>query len=143
MLCHSKEKEELSGQVQALEAAVAQSQNMLQQAAEGGEAAVTSLSQDLEQVKSHKAALVLQVQELEALNDATRVQLLQAQGLAHDAQVCNVARWLVCLCVPCLYACWAQQLHGNVLVVPTRVVSALPDDESSLMACKNKMRGRC
>jgi len=110
----SNEKGKLLERVEQLTQAASESQLMLVQAAEGGEAAVSSLSQELEQVKSHKAALLVQVEEMHALNDATRVELLEAQGHTQVAQVC--AR-------PVLVALVSASLSGTGLCRPATHVS--------------------
>ena len=45
-----------------------------------------SESQELEQVKSHKAALAQEVEEYKAAADSPRLQLIEAQGLIQEAQ---------------------------------------------------------
>lgn len=52
-----QENAELLGQVEALQGAVKEKQAMLQQAAEGGEAALTELAEQVQLLKTHKAAL--------------------------------------------------------------------------------------
>ena len=80
------EKAELAAKVMALEAAAEESRQMLQQAAAGGEAALTALSQELEQAKAQKLALEREVDDLKTAGDACRLELAQAQSMLLEAQ---------------------------------------------------------